>query len=215
MLRQIFLCGALALSLSACIFEDKAISQTNDYIESLSQQKQLDKTKANWRTTLKRPPMLSFTEDAEYIWKLETNLGELELKLYHKTAPMHVSSTLFLTQLGFYDGLNFHRVIPGFMAQGGDPLGNGKGSPGYRYAGEFEPLIKHSKKGMLSMANAGPNTDGSQFFITFKATPWLDGKHTVFGELINGEEILNKIEASATQKEKQHIVIKRATIAVL
>jgi peptidyl-prolyl cis-trans isomerase B (cyclophilin B) len=215
MLRQIILCGAVALSLTACIFEDKAINQTNDYIESLVAQKQLDKTKANWRTTLKRPPMLTFSENAEYIWKLETNLGEMQLKLFHQTAPMHVSSTIFLTKLGFYDGLTFHRIIPNFMAQGGDPLGNGQGSPGYRYAGEFEPLVKHDKKGLLSMANAGPNTDGSQFFITFKATPWLNGKHTVFGEIIKGDDVLEKIEASAASKEKQHVVINRATISVL
>ena len=143
----------------------------------------IDTQQKNWRTTLTMPPQLSFAEDAKYYWLLETSLGDMTFELFHKTAPMHVSSTIYLTKLGFYDSLTFHRVISGFMAQGGDPLGNGRGNPGYRYAGEFDPLVSHSEKGILSMANSGPNTDGSQFFITFRATPHLDGGHTVFGKL--------------------------------
>ena len=103
-----------------------------------------------------------------------------------QAAPLHVTSTLYLTRLGFYDDLIFHRVITGFMAQGGDPLGNGTGDPGYEFAGAFESQLRHDKKGLLSMANSGPNTDGSQFFFTFVPTPWLDGKHTIFGEVVEG-----------------------------
>ena len=130
---------------------------------------------------------------------------------------MHVTSTIYLTKLGFYDDLVFHRVIPGFMAQGGDPLGNGTGNPGYKYAGEFDGKTSHNKAGILSMANSGPNTDGSQFFITFKATPFLDNRHTVFGEVVTGlEDTLPKIEGLGQRNGKTKVLIKiiKATIRV-
>jgi cyclophilin family peptidyl-prolyl cis-trans isomerase len=111
---------------------------------------------------------------------------------------MHVTSFIYLTRLGFYDGLSFHRVIPGFMAQGGDPVGNGTGGPGYNFNGEFSPNVKHDRGGLLSMANAGPGTDGSQFFLTFVETPWLDGKHTIFGKVVEGMETLKALEAVGT-----------------
>ncbi len=119
-----------------------------------------------------------------------TNKGPILIKFMPAVAPMHVTSFMYLTELGYYDGLAFHRVIPGFMAQGGCPLGSGTGGPGYKFAGEFDPKVKHTKGGLLSMANAGPGTDGSQFFLTFVATPWLDGKHTIFGEVVEGMDDL-------------------------
>jgi cyclophilin family peptidyl-prolyl cis-trans isomerase len=109
-----------------------------------------------------------------------------------------VTNFLYLTRLGFYDGLSFHRVITNFMAQGGCPDGTGMGGPGYKFEGEFKPDVKHTKGGLLSMANAGPGTDGSQFFITFKDTGWLDGKHTLFGEIVEGLDVLKKIEAAGS-----------------
>ena len=130
---------------------------------------------------------------------------------------MHVSSTIYLTNLGFYDNLTFHRVIPGFMAQGGDPIGNGRGNPGYKYDGEFDGDIGHGEAGMLSMANSGPGTDGSQFFITFQPTPFLNGKHTVFGKVVAGlEESLTKIEALGSRrgKTKEEVKIIKATIRI-
>jgi len=131
-------------------------------------------------------------------------------------APMHVSSTAYLTLLGFYDDIKFHRVISGFMAQGGDPLGLGTGNPGYKYDGEYTGASKHDKAGTLSMANAGQGTDGSQFFLTFKATPHLDGKHTVFGYITEGIDILKKIETlgSRSGRPSKEIKIVKATFVV-
>ena len=130
---------------------------------------------------------------------MQTNHGPLEIKLFTEDAPMHASSTVFLSRLGFYDGLKFHRVISNFMAQGGCPLGSGTGGPGYKYDGEFGGSARHDKRGLLSMANAGPGTDGSQFFLTFVETPWLDGKHTLFGEVISGMEVLDALESRGSE----------------
>ena len=164
----------------------------------------------NWRQQLSKPAMMTFESGKSYYWDLKTNKGDMRFRLFHETAPMHATSTIYLTQMGFYDNLIFHRVIPGFMAQGGDPTGTGSGDPGYRYAGEFAGNLSHDKPGLLSMANAGPGTDGSQFFITFKATPFLDGKHTLFGELISGTETLKALEAkgsrSGTTLERLEII---------
>jgi cyclophilin family peptidyl-prolyl cis-trans isomerase len=133
-----------------------------------------------------------------------------------EVAPMHVTSFIYLTRLGFYDGLAFHRVIPGFMAQGGCPLGTGTGGPGYKFAGEFKPGVKHTKGGLLSMANAGPGTDGSQFFLTFVPTPWLDGKHTIYGEVTSGLETLKALEAAGSQggRPTEPLKIEKVTISV-
>jgi len=170
--------------------------------------------KSAWKLQLKKPELMTFDSDKDYFWNLETNKGTIRIKLMPKIAPMHVTSTIFLTRKGFYDGLIFHRVIPGFMAQGGCPLGTGTGSPGYKYAGEIDPNVKHDKPYLLSMANAGPGTDGSQFFLTFKATPWLDGKHTIFGEIVEGQDVMKKLEATGSPNgtPKEKLVITKAVI---
>jgi len=139
---------------------------------------------------------------------LKTNMGDIVIQLFEDKAPKTVGNFVALAtgakewtdpktrekvKRPLYNGTIFHRVIPGFMIQGGDPLGNGTGGPGYRFEDEFNPELKHSKAGILSMANAGPNTNGSQFFITEKATPWLDGKHSVFGEVIKGQNVVDAI----------------------
>jgi cyclophilin family peptidyl-prolyl cis-trans isomerase len=127
---------------------------------------------------------------------------------------MHVTNFIDLTRLGFFDGLSFHRVITQFMAQGGCPLGTGTGDPGYRFEGEYRADVKHDRPGLLSMANAGPGTDGSQFFLTFVPTPWLNGKHTIFGEVIEGQDVLKKLEAAGTQSGKttEPLSIVKATV---
>jgi peptidylprolyl isomerase len=154
---------------------------------------------AGWKIRLPKPPPDVDFKGAKVTWKLETNVGNIAIDLLPEVAPKHVTSTVYLTQLGFYDDVPFHRVIPEFMAQGGDPTGRGTGGPGYQYGGEFDPKVKHDQGGLLSMANAGPNTDGSQFFLTFVATPWLDGKHTIFGRITQGMDTLKKLEEKGTR----------------
>ncbi len=128
----------------------------------------------------------------------ETNQGTFKAELFKDKAPLTAQNFLDLTNKGFYNGLKFHRVIADFMLQGGDPNGNGTGGPGYKIRDEFAPGLKHSTPGMLSMANAGPNTGGSQFFVTLVPTPWLDGKHAIFGKVIEGMDVVEKIGALPT-----------------
>ena len=124
---------------------------------------------------------------------IETTKGTIELDLYGSKTPITVASFVNLAQRGFYDGLKFHRVIADFMIQGGDPQGTGAGGPGYRFEDEIVTSLRHDGPGILSMANAGPGTNGSQFFITHVATPWLDGKHTVFGKVTKGQDVVDAI----------------------
>jgi peptidyl-prolyl cis-trans isomerase B (cyclophilin B) len=192
--------------------EDVAIASIDEFIQSQN----IDKTKNGWKTQLPKPPQATFSADKTYYWVLDTNVGPIKIKLNPAVAPMHVTSTIYLTELGFYDDVKFHRVITGFMAQGGDPLGVGTGGPGYKYAGEFDPSVRHDKPGMLSMANAGPGTDGSQFFITFVPTPHLDGKHTIFGEVVEGMDTVKALEdgGSRNGKTTKPLMIETATIVV-
>ena len=140
------------------------------------------------------PPGMFIDGDKVYNVKLETTRGDILLELYPEHAPKTVNNFLFLIQEGFYDGVTFHRVIENFMIQGGDPTGTGRGGPGYRFEDELvgNPLIHQSK--VISMANAGPNTNGSQFFITHLPQPHLDGKHTVFGKITQGEDVVDAIQ---------------------
>ena len=128
-----------------------------------------------------------------YLINMETSKGNIEIELYPEHAPMTVNNFVFLANEGYYDGVSFHRVIDNFVIQGGDPTGTGRGGPGYKFADEtYGNPLKHGT-GVLSMANAGPNTNGSQFFITHSPQPHLDGKHTVFGKVVKGMEIVNAI----------------------
>ena len=192
--------------------EDAAIAAIDAFIESQG----IDTSGSGWKTRLSAPDPVAFDAGKTYVWKLETNVGDVRVKLLADVAPMHVTSTIYLTRLGFYDGTSFHRVITDFMAQGGDPLGNGTGGPGYEYDGEFDASVRHDRPGLLSMANRGPGTDGSQFFLTFVETPWLDGKHALFGEVVNGLEVLDALESRGSESgaTKEPLMMEKTEIEV-
>ncbi len=140
-----------------------------------------------------KPPDMVIDQKKKYTATFKLAKGDVVVELFADKAPRTVNNFVFLARDGFYDGVTFHRVIADFMAQGGDPTGTGRGGPGYVFADEFHPALKHSKTGILSMANAGPNTNGSQFFITFGPTPHLDGRHSVFGQVVKGMDVLKSI----------------------
>jgi cyclophilin family peptidyl-prolyl cis-trans isomerase len=214
--------GLLALALTAPASQTKksAASAGKDKamaaIDELIQQANIDKSKPRWKTSLPKPDVVAFDPNHKYFARVVTNKGMIRIQFMPDVAPMHVTSFMYLTKLGFYDDLPFHRVITGFMAQGGCPLGNGRGGPGYEFDGEFSPQVKHDRPGLLSMANRGPGTDGSQFFLTFVPTPWLDGKHTIFGSVAEGMETLKALEAAGTKRgdPKEPLGIEKVTIEV-
>ncbi len=191
---------------------DVAIAALDRFIAEQS----IDRDPADWKTRLPRPPQADFDASKRYFWNVATNLGDIKIQLMPDVAPMHVSSTIYLARLGFYDGVIFHRVITGFMAQGGDPLGQGIGGPGYNYDGEYSNSARHDRPGLLSMANAGPGTDGSQFFLTFVATPHLDDKHTIFGEVVEGMETVQQLEkrGSSSGRTSEDLLMNTTTISV-
>ena len=146
---------------------------------------------------------------------IKTNHGVMEIELFEQRAPITTKNFIDLIEKKYYDGLIFHRVIENFMLQGGDPDGDGTGGPGYNIPDEFHPELKHSKPGILSMANAGPNTGGSQFFITLVPTPWLDNHHSVFGQVVKGEDVLFEIgdvEKGPGDKPVKNVVIESITL---
>lgn len=165
-----------------------------------------------------KPKPLTQERKAENTVKvtIETTLGNIVAELYKEDAPKTVENFTTLAKKGFYDGIIFHRVIPNFMIQTGDPTGTGTGGPGYKFADEFSTKLKHDKPGMLSMANSGPNTNGSQFFITEVATPWLDGRHSVFGHVVEGIDVVHAITAAprdGRDKPLKTIKMVKVTIA--
>lgn len=151
------------------------------------------------------PPAMSIDPNKKYAATFETSQGSIVCDLFAKDAPKTVNNFVFLAREGFYDGTVFHRVIPNFMIQGGDPTASGRGGPGYRFEDEVDTKKNPNRHqvGSLSMANAGPNTNGSQFFITHIVTDWLDGKHTVFGQVRSGQDVVNKIKQGDQLKSVQ------------
>jgi cyclophilin family peptidyl-prolyl cis-trans isomerase len=141
------------------------------------------------------PPEMQIDPNKQYKAHMETDKGTMVIELFTSKTPMTVNNFVFLSREGYYDGVIFHRVIDNFMVQGGDPTGTGRGGPGYKFGDEFDASLKHDKQGILSMANAGPGTNGSQFFITHGPTPHLNGKHTVFGQVVEGLDVLMSIPA--------------------
>ena len=146
---------------------------------------------------------------------IQTAMGTIVIELYKDEAPKTVENFITLAKQGFYNGNIFHRVIPSFMIQTGDPTGTGTGGPGYTFEDEFSPTLRHDGAGVVSMANRGPDTNGSQFFITLAATPWLDGKHTIFGRVVEGQTVVERIaaiERDARDRPKNDVVMKQVTI---
>ena len=141
------------------------------------------------------PPPLVIDPGKRYLAVVHTPLGSFTIELFADKAPRTVNNFVFLARDGYYDGVTFHRVIKGFMAQTGDPTGTGRGGPGYRFADEFHPALRHDAPGVVSMANAGPDTNGSQFFITYAPASHLDGRHSVFGRVVDGMAVVEAIPA--------------------
>ena len=159
------------------------------------------------------PPVMGIDPQKSYTATIQTAGGDIVLQLSADKTPNTVNNFVFLAREGFYDGVIFHRVIENFMVQGGDPTGTGRGGPGYSFADEFHPELRHDGPGVLSMANAGPNTNGSQFFITHVATPHLDGKHSVFGRVTGGLDVLMAIPArDPAQAQAPAVAIKTILI---
>jgi cyclophilin family peptidyl-prolyl cis-trans isomerase len=196
----------LLLILIACAQPTKVSDETTiDEIEKVSTEvKEMEKEAQeielieNASAEIADTPMPTEEKNMNTIVELQTTMGTMKIRLFDDKAPKTVQNFKDLVNKGFYDGTVFHRVIKNFMIQGGDPKGTGTGGPGYTIKDEFGAGLTHSKKGILSMANAGPNSGGSQFFITLIATPWLDGKHAIFGELAEGVDVLDKIGTTPT-----------------
>jgi cyclophilin family peptidyl-prolyl cis-trans isomerase len=149
------------------------------------------------------PPSGALDTSKTYSATFKTEKGDITVQLFADRAPRTVENFVNLARAGFYDGTTFHRVIGGFMAQGGDPTGTGTGGPGYQFADEFDPSLRHDSPGTLSMANAGPGTNGSQFFITFGPTPHLDDRHSVFGKVTAGMDVLRSLRERDPQRDRQ------------
>ncbi len=150
-----------------------------------------------------RPPEMALKPGYDYHAVFVTEKGPVRVRLFAEEAPETVNNFVSLARDGFFDGTTFHRVIDNFMAQGGDPTGTGSGGPGYRISDEFHPDLRHDRPGILSMANAGPNTGGSQFFITHVATPWLDDRHAVFGEVVEGMDVVTSLRERDPQRDRE------------
>jgi cyclophilin family peptidyl-prolyl cis-trans isomerase len=148
------------------------------------------------------PPSGALDTTKSYTARLRTERGDIVVELYADRVPLTVENFVNLARAGFYDGTTFHRVIPGFMAQGGDPTGTGTGGPGYQFGDEFHPSLRHDGPGILSMANAGAGTNGSQFFITHAATPHLDDKHSVFGRVTEGMDVVRALRERDPQRDR-------------
>jgi cyclophilin family peptidyl-prolyl cis-trans isomerase len=161
------------------------------------------------------PPAMTLDDSKSYSATFKTNHGDIEIELFRSQAPVTVNNFVFLARDGFYNDVIFHRVIPNFMIQGGDPDGTGTGGPGYKFQDEFDTSLGFDAKGILAMANAGPSTNGSQFFITVAPTPHLNGKHTIFGKVTSGQDIADAIAVVAQDsgnRPNEPVVIERIEI---
>jgi peptidyl-prolyl cis-trans isomerase B (cyclophilin B) len=147
-----------------------------------------------------KPPEMTIDPNKTYTAVFKTDAGEFKVQLFANRTPKTVNNFVFLARQGFYDGTTFHRVLANFMAQGGDPTGTGMGGPGYKFEDEFDPTLSFDGPGYLAMANSGANTNGSQFFVTYAATPWLNGKHTIFGKVTEGMDVVRALKLRDPQQ---------------
>ena len=160
------------------------------------------------------PPPMAIDPDRHYTVTIATDLGDIVIELFADKVPTTVNNFAFLARDGYYDGVTFHRVIGGFMAQTGDPTGTGAGGPGYKFDDEFHPSLRHDGPGVVSMANAGPNTNGSQFFITHGPTPHMDGRHAVFGRVVEGMDVVLAIpERDPSRAAKPGLAMKQVVVS--
>ena len=193
-----------AIALIILIF---VLLQTQSNEENLPEESLMDNKE--WSS----PPKMTIDEQNEYTAVIETDLGNIVLRLFANESPITVNNFVFLAQEGYYDGVMFHRVIHDFMVQGGDPTGTGSGGPGYMFEDEVNNGLKFDKPGLLAMANAGPGTNGSQFFITHVPTPHLTGNHTIFGEVIEGMDTVFAIPERNPQNAKDNgVIMSKVTI---
>ena len=196
-----------AIALIILIF---ALLQTQSNEENLPEESLMSNNK-EWSS----PPKMTIDEQNEYTAVIETDLGNIVLRLFANESPITVNNFVFLTQEGYYDGVMFHRVIHDFMVQGGDPTGTGSGGPGYMFEDEVDNGLKFDKPGLLAMANAGPGTNGSQFFITHVPTPHLTGNHTIFGEVIEGMDNVFAIpERNPQRAQDSGVIMRKVTIKI-
>lgn len=192
-----------------------AVVRTREMIERFREGGRLDTERAGWRTRLPKFEAVPFEAGGTYRWILETSEGEMVANLFPEVAPDHVRNVLYLTQLGFYDGLVFHRIIPGFMAQGGCPSGRGTGGPGYQVNLEVSRDRLHRGPGVLSMARAqNPNSAGSQFFITFADARSLDMQYSVFGQVVEGLDTVRALESAGNPDPRSNGVPPRRRITI-
>jgi len=206
---------ALISANEAEVAPSNAISQLETFIASRKETGRIDTEAAGWKLRLPKFPAVGFDAGGTYRWILETSEGDITAELNHAAAPEHVRNTLYLSLLGYYDGLNFHRIIPGFMAQGGCPVGGGTGGPGYSLRLEVTREALHKGPGILSMARSqNPNSAGSQFFITFGDAPNLDMQYSVFGRVVEGLDVVRKLEAAGNPNPQSNGVPPRKNITI-
>lgn len=203
---------------------DGALAAIQEFIHARQNQADLlgkiDTGAPRWKYKLPKPPTVEFTPGKTYYWDLKTSAGSMRVRLLHEQAPAHVSNLIYLTLLGFYDDTIFHRAMQRFMVQGGCPSGNGRGDPGYKLDLEIDPDLSHDRPGILAAANSGPNTDGSQFYLLFAPSTFLDGDYTIYGEMTDGMVTLRAMEkVSAPQGDESQaptveLKLEKATITV-
>lgn len=184
---------AATVVLSACGSSSNPAGEATDTLEVTGEVSRSGENPDVSEARFEAPPEMQIDTDKIYVATLETEKGDVVIELFADRAPVTVNNFVFLAEQDFYDGTTFHRVIPGFMAQGGDPTGTGAGGPGYRFQDEIVPGLRFDQDGLLAMANSGPNTNGSQFFITYAPAPWLNGLHTIFGKVISGMNVLYQL----------------------